>query len=413
MGPEHAVPFSELYDEYVEWCKMVGIQPDTETALGAALTDRGFGKERRGRQKILYRVGLRLKPDYSPVHVDQDALQRAVDALPSVGLDERGHRLLCGVLTRWEQERVVYEDTAHEKLSAFVEDFKTRSGLSKMPDAAAQWLLLAWFVTVRGCEHVGENGDTVVMGARLRDQSDPQPDTGGHGSDGGHGCDDNQPKPCPPSSDTYNICAQFEHSDAPELELSAVEPTKKSRRKQNPVETLDALDYSISITDNLQHIKERLPMSDTDLTQPTYELPDIEIPEPRPFSELQCVAIDVETTSLEPESGRILAIGWKDTEREHIWRLSDVCREPIRKMLAGERLAGDDHELLDEWETQLLRRFLKALEQSKPDILTGYNLYEFDLPYIIGRCEELGVSHPFTIWDYSMRVASTMGHMEV
>jgi hypothetical protein len=49
-------------------------------------------------------------------------------------------------------------------MSAFVADFKTRSGLTKMPDVVSQWLLLAWFVTVRGCEHVGDNGDRVVMG---------------------------------------------------------------------------------------------------------------------------------------------------------------------------------------------------------------------------------------------------------
>jgi P4 family phage/plasmid primase-like protien len=109
VGRDYAEQFDTLYSEYVEWCKQCGLEPDTETGFGRALTDRGFPVERRGKHRVTYRVGLRLKPDYSPVHVDPDALQRAVDALPSVGLDERGHRLLCGVLTRWEQERVIYE----------------------------------------------------------------------------------------------------------------------------------------------------------------------------------------------------------------------------------------------------------------------------------------------------------------
>jgi DNA polymerase elongation subunit (family B) len=119
--------------------------------------------------------------------------------------------------------------------------------------------------------------------------------------------------------------------------------------------------------------------------------------------------VDIETTGLDPTGGRILAIGWKDREREHIWRLPDTCREPIRKLLAGEKLSGAEHDLLDEWESKLLRRFLKALEQTKPGLLTGYNLYDFDLPFIIGRCERLGVDHPFTVGQFSMRVAGTRG----
>jgi DNA polymerase elongation subunit (family B) len=150
-------------------------------------------------------------------------------------------------------------------------------------------------------------------------------------------------------------------------------------------------------------------MMNTDLSQPTYELPDIEIPEPRPFSDLNCVVVDIETTSLEPNTGRILAIGWKDREREHIWRLPDSCKEPIRKLLSGEKLSYNENDLLDRWESELLRRFLKALEQTEPDILTGYNLFQFDLPYIIRRCERLGVDHPFTVGQFTMRVAGTRG----
>ena len=410
VGRDYAEQFDTLYDEYVEWCKQCGLEPDTANGFGRTLTDMGFPTERRGKHRVTYRTGLRLKPDHTPVTIDPDALKQALDALAAVGLDERAVRLLHRMVVTWEQERVVYEDPAQEKLSAFAEDFKTRSGLTKIPDMVAQWLLLAWFVAVRGCEHVNENGDMVVLGARLRNESnpnDPQPDPD---PDGRHGLEDTPPQPCPPSSDTYNICVQFEHSDSQELELCAEEP-KKSRRKkkQNLTETLDSVDYSISPSDNIQPIKERLPMTNATLEQPTYELPDIQIPEPRPFADLKCVAIDIESTSLEPESGRILAIGWKDREREHIWRLPDQCREPIRRLLSGETLSGDEHDLLDMWESKLLRRFLSALEQTKPGLLTGYNLYDFDLPFIIGRCEQLAIDHPFTVGQFSMRVAGTKG----
>jgi len=407
------------------------LEPDTANGFGRALSDMGFPTERRGKHRVTYRTGLRLKPEREPVSIDPNALKQALDALAAVGLDERAVRLLYKMVTNWEQERVVYEDPAQEKLSAFVEDFKTRSGLTKIPDRIAQWLVLAWFVAVRGCEHVNENGDMVIHGARLRDENEPQPDGGGHGS-GGHGsgdvnsldCNVNHvtpyinhvalDKPCPPTTDAADpdpyICVQSVSADAPpELELRAVEPKRKSRRKQNPVETLDALDYSVSITDNLQHIKERLPMTNTDLTQPTYELPDIEIPEPRPFADLKCVAIDIETTGLDPTSGRILAIGWKDREREHIWRLPDSCNDPIRKLLSGEKLSYDEKIVLESGENYLIRRFLSALEKTKPDMLVGYNLYDFDLPFLIGRFEKLNWLHPFTVGQFSMRVAATRG----
>jgi P4 family phage/plasmid primase-like protien len=180
VGLDYAVPFSELYDEYKKWCHQAEVEPDTETALGAALTELGFGKERRGKHRILYRTGLRLKPDRSPISIDPDALKRTVDALQSVDMDERTKRLLCGIVTRWEEEYVIYEDSAQEKLSRFVADFRNHS-LNEISDMVAQQLLLAWFVSVRGCEHTGENGDMVIHGARLRDQSDPQPDGGGQG----------------------------------------------------------------------------------------------------------------------------------------------------------------------------------------------------------------------------------------
>lgn len=42
-----------------------------------------------------------------------------------------------------------------------------------------------------------------------------------------------------------------------------------------------------------------------------------------------------------------------------------------------------------------LERFIKFLNDKLPDILTGFNIFKFDLPFIIKRCELLGIKHPF------------------
>lgn len=44
-----------------------------------------------------------------------------------------------------------------------------------------------------------------------------------------------------------------------------------------------------------------------------------------------------------------------------------------------------------------LRQFLKILEKKKPDILAHFNGFWFDIPFIIKRCEILGIRHPFWV----------------
>ena len=410
VGQDYAEQFDTLYSEYVDWCRQCGLEPDTETGFGRTLTEMGFTVERRGKHRVTYRLGLRLKPERTPVSVDPDALRQALDALDAVGLDAQTMRLFQRLLSAWEQERVVYDPTAQEKLSAFVTDFKTHARLEKMPDLFASWMVLALMVTVRGCESVGTDGDTVVLGARLRvDGDDPQPDgteppadlTTFNNRDGA-------------SSDTTNI---YVHSvsteDAPELELRPEEPKPRKARKSsespNLSHSLSTMECAVQLDDNIQSIKERTPMKNLDMTQPTYDQPEISNPEQRPFADLSRLVIDIETTGLDPANDRILAIGWKDRDREHIWRLPDSCKEPIRKLLAGEDLSDEETDLLDRAEQSLLRRFVTALEQTKPELLSGYNLFDFDLPFIIRRCEQLAIDHPFTFGQFEMRVAATKG----
>ena len=51
----------------------------------------------------------------------------------------------------------------------------------------------------------------------------------------------------------------------------------------------------------------------------------------------------------------------------------------------------------DESEALMLRKLFHILHEVKPDILTTFNGFDFDLPYIIGRAKILGLSHPFQV----------------
>jgi DNA polymerase elongation subunit (family B) len=97
--------------------------------------------------------------------------------------------------------------------------------------------------------------------------------------------------------------------------------------------------------------------------------PDREIP---PYESLSILGVDIETLGLNPELDRIILIG-----------------------LYNEK--GDHKIIQEEDEAYMLRRFIKTLENKKPDILTGFNCIEFDFKFIIRRCQLHGIIHPFSI----------------
>ena len=43
-------------------------------------------------------------------------------------------------------------------------------------------------------------------------------------------------------------------------------------------------------------------------------------------------------------------------------------------------------------ETQLLKEWAEFLQELDPDIITGYNIVNFDLPYLLNRAKALNVS---------------------
>lgn len=92
----------------------------------------------------------------------------------------------------------------------------------------------------------------------------------------------------------------------------------------------------------------------------------------KPYSELTKIFLDIETAGLDPNKHRIFLIG-----------------------LMNER--GDTLTIKAENEAVCLSRLFRALVDKNPDILATFNGFEFDLPFIIRRCEILGVPHPFYV----------------
>lgn len=90
------------------------------------------------------------------------------------------------------------------------------------------------------------------------------------------------------------------------------------------------------------------------------------------FSELRCLALDIETDCAEgydfsnPErpEDRILLIALKDSYGEEI-------------VLRGDQLAEPD----------LLRALNEAIQRCDPDVITGHNIFRFDLDYISRRAQ--------------------------
>jgi len=98
-------------------------------------------------------------------------------------------------------------------------------------------------------------------------------------------------------------------------------------------------------------------------------LPDIHL-KFKELPPLDALVVDIETTSLDPTAGRILAVGLYNGFQTKILRDAD--------------------------EAAILRDFCQRIKCLSGDtILVGHNLMKFDLPFIIERCKVHGISCPF------------------
>ena len=75
--------------------------------------------------------------------------------------------------------------------------------------------------------------------------------------------------------------------------------------------------------------------------------------------------------------------------------------------------ASDEHYMKCDSEEELLRKFLKVYRVLSPDILTGWNIKFFDVPYLYRRIEKLLGSKEakkLSVWNYTReRIVHTMG----
>ncbi|GIW60492.1 MAG: hypothetical protein KatS3mg087_1558 [Patescibacteria group bacterium] len=98
----------------------------------------------------------------------------------------------------------------------------------------------------------------------------------------------------------------------------------------------------------------------------------------RPIKEIPKVSFDIETSHINPEYGQIRAIG-----------VSYVC---------GEEKVLDSFVALDdspEEERRIIQEFDKYLHEKDPEWLIGYNIFGFDIRYLLKRANRLGVQFTY------------------
>jgi DNA polymerase I len=87
------------------------------------------------------------------------------------------------------------------------------------------------------------------------------------------------------------------------------------------------------------------------------------------FGDLRRCQLDIETTSLSPESGEIIGIALIDPKGDETYLTRDP-REPEAVLL----------NMLNDW-----------FSEHDPDVIEGHNLFNFDLPFLVRRAEILNV----------------------
>ncbi|MBD2181033.1 ribonuclease H-like domain-containing protein [Planktothrix sp. FACHB-1355] len=101
----------------------------------------------------------------------------------------------------------------------------------------------------------------------------------------------------------------------------------------------------------------------------------------KPYDQLTKVVLDIETTGLDKERDRIIAIG---------------CMTE----------SGNTQIFMQLDEALLLQEFLDYLQSVNPEVLLTYNGMAFDLPFIITRLNALKIKHPFKQARNSRRIPS-------
>jgi DNA polymerase elongation subunit (family B) len=113
--------------------------------------------------------------------------------------------------------------------------------------------------------------------------------------------------------------------------------------------------------------------------QPIEEIPEIDLPNIESVKIPPVVVLDIETTDKDPQQGRILAVG-------------------LALFIEGKEVEAQIFRS-DDGEANLLARVFDWLRETCDSlgeiILTGYNVFDFDLTFLIERSRKLKVKCPF------------------
>lgn len=105
-----------------------------------------------------------------------------------------------------------------------------------------------------------------------------------------------------------------------------------------------------------------------------------------PFDQPKRIVFDIEATHINPDVGRVCAIGVYKIDGDNKQLLSRVITEKT-----------------DEEEKALIEWFDNLLHEFAPDWLIGYNIFSFDLPYLEKRAEALGARFTYLKQYYKKR----------
>jgi len=207
----------------------------------------------------------------------------------------------------------------------------------------------------------------------------PAPD-GGKPSGGGQPAESGQ-SPAPAGNIPDDAQPAFSFVD-----LNEVLPTRKSEKQTQPQAQANAI-YSTkmccrqsdgTVVLSWDGKEESVAPAELECWQPIEEIPEANLPaiDEVPFPPV--VVLDLETTDLDPSRGRILAVG--------------LAFFVNGKEVEAKIIKHDD-------EAQIVAEVFDYLRETANGIgefiLTGYNIADFDLPFLIQRARRLKVACPF------------------
>lgn len=141
--------------------------------------------------------------------------------------------------------------------------------------------------------------------------------------------------------------------------------TKRVKNKETGVTELVTTKFKyINIDDTKLDIFKTIDINDIPDWKPNVSL--------KPYSELIRVCLDIETTGL----------NWRDSEIT----LVGIINESGKKLV----LSREDYS-----EPEILQRLFTILKNKDPDIISVFNGFEFDLPFINGRASLYNIESPF------------------